>query len=800
MPNFGFHIKKLTRRAFVVLLFAATGLGSSIALHAQHAWEDSVRLVSILTRQTDDVTTVTLSADTPLTHTQMWKDDEGFHIVLPDAGQSRVVEIPRGVQVRHVGISLEILVQTQPHAEVGVQPLFNRLTLLVSGGLDTARRETFDQSPIQAPCKPELYGARFNELLPCGKRELLELMSPATVETSSASPPSQKAGTASTPVNTASSAPATLSTTRPTEASANGSLASTSGSVFSNMSLAEQEAAQRNRTPLAATQGSASDIKLPTNLPTVAYDNESDLPQSKLQVKKAESGGFFSAIISPVGIVAFLGPGMLLVLLFRQRFSTRTQVTEVWKDATPTSLDSGINKAKANGQGLSQGSSGGGRHPTTLETPALASGMHPLELTLDGLKLDPSLSSATPLPGSIFEAERIKQEVGLLIKGLPYSLEVLSSRATDDRKVFEVSLVQKLNAPDLNEEERERARRALEENGFVLRRGALLLSATDAAERALAARTLAEMSSPTSIPFLLEAINDPEAMVRTEAIGSIGVLKEPSAIGPLLDAARRYPDMSISLLRDVLCACSFESVGRFNTATAQFSGVPNGDNNLAEQVRQPAQVSEMEDVPESLDDETLAQALGRLEDEDVLVRVAAARTLGQFRARCSLTALTSIALLDLEPGVRAAAATSLGNLNHESVFAHLLIAHSDESREVQAAAARSLSRLNIDRGEAFVRLLDCGDEQTLRDVMRACIKTGMVSQAVGKLASRDRRQAYEAFSLLSLLEKLKETHVLQVAIERCQDGNARSAARTMFGLSAPAPTVPVLNAPVPMAL
>jgi HEAT repeat protein len=785
MPNFGFKINKLTRQAFVVLLFAATCLSSLVALRAQRAREDSVRLVSILTHRTGDVTTVTLSADTPLTHTQMWKDDEGFHIVLPDAGQSRVIETPLGVQVRHVGISLEILVQTRPDADVRVQPLFNRLTLLVSGGLDTARRETFDQSPIQAPCQPKLYGARFNELLPCGKRELLGLMSPATVETSPAPQSEPAARTSSTPVSNPSNAPVTSSMTQPAEASA-------SGSMFSNMSLAEQEAAQRNRTPLAATQGSASEVKIPANLPTVAYDDESDLPRSKAQVKKVESGGFFASIFSPVGIVAFLGPGMLLVFLFRQRFSARAQGTGAWEDVTLAALDGGINKAGANRQGASQGS---GRHPATSATATLALEMHPLELTLDGLKLESSVSS-TALPGSIFDADRIKQEVGLLIKGLPYSSEVLSSRATDDRRVFEVSLVQTLNAPDLDEEERERARRALEENGFVLRRGALLLSATDAAERALAARTLAEMSSRASIPFLLEAINDPEATVRTEAIGSIGALKEPSAIGPLLDAARRHPDMSISLLRDVLRACSFESTGRFNAPTGQFSGTLIGDNGFAEQARQRALVSDMEDIPESLEDETLVQALDRLENEDVLVRVAAARTLGQFRARCSLAALTTIALLDLEPGVRAAAATSLGNLNHESVFAHLLIAHSDESREVQAAAARSLSRLSIDRAEAFVRLLERGDEQTLRDVMRACIKTGMISQAVGKLAGTDRRQAYEAFSLLSLLEKLKETHVLQGAIERCQDGNARSAARAMFGLPTPAPAPPVTDAPV----
>jgi HEAT repeat protein len=774
MPNFGFKINKLIRLAFVVLLFAATGLGSFIALRAQRAREGSIRLVSILTSRTRDGIAVTLNADTPLTRRQMWKDGEGFHIVLPDAAQSRVENIPRGVQVSQVGSSLEVLVQTRPDADVRVQPLFNRLTLLVSGGgLDTSIRE----SQIQAPSQPGAGASIFSGLFPCDKRESRATMSTDPVITSSVSQPRQAAEAPSTTVSSVASASTTVSITRQADGSA-------SGSVAANPSFVEEEAARRNRTPLASTQDSASKTTLPVNLPTIAYDNESDLPRSKVQVKKEDGGGFLAALYSPVGIVAFLGPGMLLVLLFRQRRSIRTLNIEaaLGQTATAARFDRGDNSFSGNPHGSGKGSS---RHPgTSAKENATLAFMNPLELTLDGPVPAQNVSS-TALPDRLFGEDRIKQEVSLLLKGQPYSLDVLSSRASDDRRVFEALLLKALNASDLNEDERARARRALEDHGFVLRRGALLLSATDAAARAWAARTLAEMSSRTSIPFLLEAINDPETTVRTEAIGSIGVLKEPSAIGPLLDAARRHTDISIPLLRRVLGACSFESNGDFQAVNGMLSGASTVDTSFAEKVRQRALVQEMEDVPESLADENLDQALSRIEDEDVQVRVAAARALGQFCVRRSLTALTSIALLDLEPSVRAAAAISLGNINHEYVFAHLLIAHSDESREVQAAAARSLSRLNIDRAEAFVRLLERADEQTLRDVMRACIKTGMISQAIGKLASADRRQAYEAFSLLSLVEKLKETQVLQAAIEHCQDSNARNAARAMFGLTAP---------------
>lgn len=774
MSNFSFKINKLMRRSFVILLFAAMGLSSSDALHAQRTKEGSVRVISILTRRSVDGAVVTLSADTPLTRTQMWRDGEGFHIVLPDAGQSRVDKVPPGVKVSQVGRSLEVLLQTQPGADVRMQPLFNRLTLLVRGGLDTTRRESFDKSTAQGPCPTELNGARFDELSPCDQREFLGLMSIAPVQTPSTST-TEQAQAASPPAVLAASASGALSTAQQT-------YTAPSSSVFANMSLAEEEAAQRNRRPLAPTPGDTSTQTIPANIPTIAYDDESDLPPSQVRVRDADNGGFVSNIFSPLGAVAFLGPGLLLLLFFRQRRSARAQSIEVWEEVTAHDLDkesdkssTGLQVLRGRGSTRSAKSSKGGA-VQSLE-------MDALELTLDGPRLAPGVASTAVAAAVPYGEERSRQEVSMLVKGLPYCLEVLSSRAVDDRRVIELSLVEVMNALDLDVEDRARARRALEDYGFVLRRGSTLLSAPDASERALAARTLAEMSSPASMPFLLEAINDPEDMVRAEALSSLGVLKIPSAIGPLLDTARRWPQMPISLLSDVLGACSFESPGSFDAGNGRLTGPIIGESGLAEKLRRRVLAPDEEDMPESIDDDRLTDALSQIEDEDLKVRVEAARALGQFNVKCSLRALTSIALLDLEPGVRAAAATSLGNIRHEYAFAHLLIAHSDESREVQAAAARSLSRLGIDRAEAFIWLLEMADEQTLRDVMRACIKTGMVSQAVSKLASTDRHQAYEAFSLLSLLEKLDETQMLLGAIEHCQDGRARSAALGMFGLT-----------------
>jgi HEAT repeat protein len=128
---------------------------------------------------------------------------------------------------------------------------------------------------------------------------------------------------------------------------------------------------------------------------------------------------------------------------------------------------------------------------------------------------------------------------------------------------------------------------------------------------------------------------------------------------------------------------------------------------------------------------------------------------------------------DQESIVRSLAVSSLGFIDHELVFPAVLIGMADESRDVRAAAARALSRLSFDRTAAYGTLVRVADDQTLRDVAQACIKAGIVSQNIDRLASRDRRQAYEAFCLISLLAKAGVTAPILEAIENHQNMGVR---------------------------
>jgi ABC-type xylose transport system substrate-binding protein len=91
--------------------------------------------------------------------------------------------------------------------------------------------------------------------------------------------------------------------------------------------------------------------------------------------------------------------------------------------------------------------------------------------------------------------------------------------------------------------------------------------------------------------------------------------------------------------------------------------------------------------------------------------------------------------------------------------------------------------MNFDRGEAYVRLIETADADTLRKVAQSCTKAGMVTQAIDRLISEDRRLAYEAFSLLSLLAKSGETEPLIDAISSHPEVNIRLAVVRLVGTS-----------------
>lgn len=757
----------------VCVIVAGLALAPSLAPLAQRIKDSQspVNVTGVSSRQTNNGTVVTVSADAPLSRTQTWQDGDKFHLILPYAGGDAFKNLPRGVKVNRVSNSLEIVVNMKSGASVTVDPRFNRLNLIVNGGVNQSQNDTDDNYARQ--------GTR-----------AADRSSPLLENKPSSRSSRERSSAENLPSLPFMSARSTVKNNK-----------SFSSAITQEQAKNLPTATQRNRdksaptlgesaapsvdampaTPSASTQTVPAQGASPAPAVQVTPNISAVAPQS--QPQEAQSGSLFSTIFSTTGVAIMIALGLLVLAYLRLRpgaddgFEDVSEETAVAKtDERIVVLDASTTKAPPVTmveQGQKEQRKSKRRKSDKL---ALASGP---EQSAEVRTTSPMVG-----PAALFGSYRVDQEVGKLVLGQPHRMDVLASRAPDDRRAIETSLLKALSAPEADDEGRRRARQALEEYGFLARHSAALLLAPETYERIAAARTLGEIGLPSALPFLLEALYDTEVIVRTQAVSSIGALKIPSAIGALLDMARRYPEMSNALLGQTLNACTFDSLdigGAFETERLLLDGEVESKFNGEIMSLEPS--ASYEQLPEFLEDETLAEALERLGNSDVEVRTAAARRLSQFQSQQSVAALTALAALDEEPNVRAAAVASLSEIDHESVFAPVLIAFADEAREVQAAAARALSRLSFNRADAYVRIIETADEESLRNVARACIKARMASQAIDRLASEDRHHAYEAFSLLSLLAKANETAPILDAIAEHKDPNVQMAAIRLLGMT-----------------
>jgi HEAT repeat protein len=374
-----------------------------------------------------------------------------------------------------------------------------------------------------------------------------------------------------------------------------------------------------------------------------------------------------------------------------------------------------------------------------------------------------SRSAATKRPAETvkkasagYGAYRIDQEVGKLVRGSAHGVEVFASRDPEDRRAIETSLLKTVTSAEFSEEERNRAREALEYYGFIARQCATLLSATHAFDRISAARILGDTGSPSALPFLLEALHDADSTVRNQVVLSIGDLRLPSSMGVLLDMARRHPDVPTNLLNRALSTSSTSGLAFLDESPSASSSVDRTVFDIIEL----KPLSPVPDLPETSEEESFHEALTGLSSAESDVRREAAKVMAQFPTKESVTRLSEVVRVDGNADVKSTAANSLAAIDHPSVFPAIVLAMVDGSRMVEAAAARALSRVSFDRSEEYVRLLETADEQTLKAVSDACITSGNVQQNIERLANKDPYQAYEMFALVWLAVKAGQTEVV----------------------------------------
>ena len=672
LPAAGFRLL-----AALTLLLAAIGVVPLLVTQGQKL-DAPVKVSNVASQGSNNGTVVSIAAEGSLSSAQTWQDNEGYHVVLPNTVPADSLRTGRGVKVRRVGNSMELLLQTKPGTRVSVQPGHNQLNFVIDGALegmptDSGSHAVSTSSPNRA------------------QNENLTRKPPSAGEDSSSGSSGAGIGQAPTSPGTDTGGPSLIS---------------------------------------------------PNEINPQSNNNVSDSTASDIKVQ-GEDDGLLASVFSGTSVLIVISLGLFGLLVSRSLRSRQESgdSDDALSEKTGLVEYQGVEGTKAHGG----------------NTASAEKGMGLVRAGESTLTNGSSRQSAARLPvagpTSLFGAYRIDQEVGKLMLGQPHRIDVLASRAVDDRRAIEASLVKGVNSPSFDEKAQLRAREALEEYGFVARQCAALLLAADAFERTSAARSLGEIKSPAALPFLLESLYDSESIVRNQAVVSIGELKLPSAIGALLDIARMHPDVPSALLSRTLSACSVEGLDFFDALAPEPSLLGSGLGNIIEEITHLEPAQPVENLPESSDDKRLTQALSLLESSDVQMRSEALKTLVQFRVQSAVEAVAKVARHDSEPNIRSLAISSLGVINHESVFPAVLIGMADDSREVRASAARSLSRLSFDRADAYVRVIETSDEETIRNVAKACIQAGIVSQNLDRLTNSDYRQSYETFSLICLLSK-----------------------------------------------
>lgn len=676
---------------FLTLSCVAIGAVSLLVSQAQKL-DVPITIKNVSSQGSTGGTVVSIAADASLSRAQTWQDTEGYHVVLPNTVTANSLKPGRGVRIRKVGDSVELLLQTKPGTRVSVEGGHNQLNFVIDGKLEPW--------PSDAELRSRSNSAS-------EKRVFEDSQNLGRGQSDGVAPRAASSGDGST------------SSSRP--------LAVGIGQSPPSLGSEKRESAPPLIGPndiipqkRAASNPAASDIKI-----------------------QEEDEGLLASVFSGTSVLIVISLGLFGLLISRKLQSRQTPAK------TGASLSDKAESFESDASEILDDLPGTALKEQRGRSLAKTGQFAPV----NGATRQSVARLPVAGPTALYGAYRIDQEVGKLLLGQAHRIEVLGSRAIDDRRAIETSLIKGISSENFEEKAQVRAREALEEYGFVARQCAALLLAPDAFERTSAARTLGEIKSPTALPFLLESLYDSESIVRNQAVLSIGELKLPSAIGALLDIARMHPDVPSALLSRTLSACSVEGLDFFDAISPETSLLGSGFGNVIDEITHLEPASSVEDLPENCDDERLEKALQLLESEDVQMRSEALKTLVQFRVQSAVDAISKVARNDSEPNLRSLAISTLGTINHESVFPAVLIGMADEAREVRASAARSLNRLSFDRADAYVRVIETSDEETVSNVARACLQAGIVSQNLDRLANSDHRQAYETFSLICLLSK-----------------------------------------------
>jgi len=398
----------LARTLCVGLLLAGVALVPTLSPFAQKRKDAPYTVTGVSSSQAGGATVVSVSADAPMTRTQTWQDEEGFHMSLPGATPGALKGLPKGVTVRNLGKSLEVVVAVKPGSGVTVDPQSNRLNLVIRGGLDTTKGEAQLSAPQTSPRAAESAETSADYEPPTrGRRPLAE------------APPVHNS---------------------PQQGQNYGQAAGQTGQAANGFPNAAAPAASPFASPLAAASPAATPVQLvPPTDPGIVPAGSQPAQQpaqapAVLTVSNEESGGLLSYLFSLPGVIVLLLIGGLSLVLARRQ-QNRKDVAEEKEEKSETeavalvaageltAIEERPKKERRRRSRRQSDQSLARRSGADTPAAAASDSEHGHE---DGLEKRPAGAPVTP---ALYGAYRVDQEVGKLVLGQAHRLDVLSSRA-----------------------------------------------------------------------------------------------------------------------------------------------------------------------------------------------------------------------------------------------------------------------------------------------------------------------------------------------------------------------------------
>ena len=226
------------------------------------------------------------------------------------------------------------------------------------------------------------------------------------------------------------------------------------------------------------------------------------------------------------------------------------------------------------------------------------------------------------------------------------------------------------------------------ENGGHVDQQIELLGSRRAWKRAAAAATLGDMASPSAVPALIDALDDPARDVRAAATRSLALLGAAVAVEPIVE------QLASGRVQRAVGGWALTQIGA--PALTRLRGLLHHDDFAVR-----ATAAELIGLVGEASDS--AELIGLLRDPSAEVRAKAAHALGRLGAGEAAARLRG-ALGDRIFFVRAAAARALGQLGDLPSIPALIHQAQTDRFEAAQAAARALAELSPDGLSAMATL------------------------------------------------------------------------------------------------